>query len=83
MANKAMTDAEKYVRSIWPNASCFEANLYWPGQGHRRRWIVLSSPIMSRSEAQGMSEIEAWANAANKLEAPMANEADGTRPEQV
>lgn len=64
-----MTDAERYVLSIYPRASCFETNLYWPGQGSRRRWIVTKSPYSSVSEGEGLTEIEAWARAANRIEA--------------
>jgi hypothetical protein len=70
MANESgLTDAEKFVRSKYPDASCFETNLYWPGQGERRRFIVIKSGFSSISEGEGITAIEAWANAANRIEA--------------
>ena len=69
-----MTDAQQYVLKHWPEAACHFANLYWPGQGKRKRWIVTRSPIWSGVDGEGLTEVEAWARAANRLEQMLAKE---------
>lgn len=75
---REQTDAEKYVRSIWPEASCHgPVLLYWPGQGERKRYVVTKAMHVSRSGGEGLTEVEAWVDAANRLEAKRKEQPNG------
>ena len=65
---------KEYVLSVYPEAECDgPVKMYWPGQGTRFRYIVTASPVMSRSEGEGLSSEEAWENAAERIKARLAN----------
>jgi hypothetical protein len=67
-----MNDQE-FVLAKYPRAECFgPVNLYWPGQGTRRKYIVTSAPHMSRTEGEGDTPAEAWTNAAVRIKAVAA-----------
>ena len=71
-----MTEAEKFVKERLPRAECIgPVTTYWPGQGNRQgRYLILKSPVHSTSLGSGSNPIEAWANAANRLEAEVNRE---------
>lgn len=73
-----MTDAEKYVRHFCPEAQCSGPCLN--GKRHPDGWwSIYASPVMSGPMAKpGKTEIEAWANAANKIELSLGAEQKGT-----
>jgi hypothetical protein len=61
-----VSDAEKFVRARYPNASVLgplKNGRYHPEGGYG----ILLSPVMSMTRGQGRTIIEAWADAANRL----------------
>lgn len=52
------------VLKTFPEASCFEANMFWPGQGSRKSWIVTRRPIDSMPFTTAQTEEWAWERAA-------------------
>jgi hypothetical protein len=70
-----MTEAEQFVRKIWPEASCTDqpAKVYWPGQGTRYVYVVTRGGHWSGIDGEGNTAIAAWADAANRLGRKLAN----------
>lgn len=65
-ALQAQANAE--LSTYLPEFNCFQTNTYWPGQSdpmqfEKKTWIVIERPIMSRTFANGTSELEAVRNA--------------------
>ena len=57
-----------YVLSRYPEASCFETDTYWPGQGTHHQWLVTLKPYSSISFARGETEDQAWERAGYRLQ---------------
>lgn len=66
--SKGMTDKEVVINQ-WPDASCFKATQYWPGQGKRTGYIVTRAMHWSGVDGFGATADEAWSDAANRLKA--------------
>jgi len=62
---------EEYVLTVYPDAKCSggPVNLYWPGQGTRRKYIIIPSAISSMTIGEGDTPDEAWKKARVKAAA--------------
>ena len=60
-----MTDAERFVREVYPNAICCGPNK--PGPPMKVGYMVVVNPDFTGHFAMGDTEIEAWSNLANRL----------------
>ena len=69
-----MTEAEEYVKKYWPDAQCHYVNLYWPGQGSRKKHIVVRSSYWSGVDGSGDSIEEAWNRAAINVSAMISEQ---------